>query len=191
LFSFFRANEFSIVILKGGSLGLGGDNLDQRVIDWIITEFKNSDGIDLGKDRMALQRLREAAEKAKMELSTVMETDINLPFRAVALGEEVVTAGIELAGGIRSPYPKGLVIGRVIDVRRDANEVVQTAFLEPAATLDRIEYVLVILDYQGGLPPPEQQPADCKPGEGGTIPDSEQPCIGASPTPGPVATGAP
>ncbi|MBF8291032.1 MAG: rod shape-determining protein MreC [Chloroflexi bacterium] len=110
---------------------------------------------------------------------------------AVALGEEVVTAGIELAGGIRSPYPKGLVIGRVIDVRRDANEVVQTAFLEPAATLDRIEYVLVILDYQGGLPPPEQQPADCKPGEGGTIPDSEQPCIGASPTPGPVATGAP
>ena len=63
-----------------GDTHLGGDNLDQRIIDWIITEFKNSDGIDLGKDRMALQRLREAAEKAKMELSTVMETDINLPF---------------------------------------------------------------------------------------------------------------
>src|SRR3984957_6607708 len=59
---------------------LGGDNLDQRIIDWIITEFKKTDGIDLGKDRMALQRLRESAEKAKMELSTVMETDINLPF---------------------------------------------------------------------------------------------------------------
>jgi molecular chaperone DnaK len=63
-----------------GDTHLGGDNLDQRVIDWIIAEFKKSDGIDLGRDRMALQRLKEAAEKAKMELSTVMETDINLPF---------------------------------------------------------------------------------------------------------------
>src|SRR4030081_1454573 len=63
-----------------GDTHLGGDNLDQRVIDWITAEFRKSDGIDLGKDRMALQRLREAAEKAKMELSTVMETDINLPF---------------------------------------------------------------------------------------------------------------
>src|ERR671937_723171 len=63
-----------------GDTHLGGDNLDQRIIDWIVAEFKKSDGIDLGKDRMALQRLREAAEKAKMELSTVMETDINLPF---------------------------------------------------------------------------------------------------------------
>ena len=63
-----------------GDTHLGGDNLDQRVIDWIIAEFKKSEGIDLSKDRMALQRLKEAAEKAKMELSTVMETDINLPF---------------------------------------------------------------------------------------------------------------
>ena len=63
-----------------GDTHLGGDNLDQRIIDWIITEFKNTEGIDLGKDRMALQRLKESAEKAKMELSTVMETDINLPF---------------------------------------------------------------------------------------------------------------
>jgi molecular chaperone DnaK len=63
-----------------GDTHLGGDNLDQRVIDWIVAEFKKSDGIDLSRDRMALQRLKEAAEKAKMELSTVMETDINLPF---------------------------------------------------------------------------------------------------------------
>ena len=63
-----------------GDTHLGGDNIDQRIIEWIIAEFKKSDGIDLGKDRMALQRLREAAEKAKMELSGVMETDINLPF---------------------------------------------------------------------------------------------------------------
>jgi molecular chaperone DnaK len=63
-----------------GDTHLGGDDLDQRVIEWMVAEFKKSDGIDLGKDRMALQRLKEAAEKAKIELSTVMETDVNLPF---------------------------------------------------------------------------------------------------------------
>jgi len=63
-----------------GDTHLGGDNIDQRIMDWIIAEFKKEEGIDLSKDRMALQRLREAAEKAKMELSTVMETEINLPF---------------------------------------------------------------------------------------------------------------
>ncbi len=63
-----------------GDTHLGGDNLDQRVIDWVVAEFRKQEGIDLSKDRMALQRLKEAAEKAKMELSTVMETEINLPF---------------------------------------------------------------------------------------------------------------
>jgi molecular chaperone DnaK len=63
-----------------GDTHLGGDNIDQRIIEWIIEEFKKDEGIDLGRDRMALQRLKEAAEKAKMELSTVMETEINLPF---------------------------------------------------------------------------------------------------------------
>src|SRR5438034_62181 len=63
-----------------GDTHLGGDNLDQRVIDWIIAEFKKDQGIDLSKDKMALQRLKEAAEKAKQELSTTMETEINLPF---------------------------------------------------------------------------------------------------------------
>ncbi|MDH5543181.1 MAG: molecular chaperone DnaK [Nitrospinota bacterium] len=63
-----------------GDTHLGGDNLDQKIIDWLIAEFKKDQGIDLSKDAMALQRLREAAEKAKMELSTVTETDINLPF---------------------------------------------------------------------------------------------------------------
>ncbi len=63
-----------------GDTHLGGDNLDQRIIEWIADEFHKSDGIDLRKDRMALQRLKEAAEKAKMELSTVVETEINLPF---------------------------------------------------------------------------------------------------------------
>jgi molecular chaperone DnaK len=63
-----------------GDTHLGGDNIDQRIIDWIVSEFKKENGIDLSRDQMALQRLKEAAEKAKMELSTLLETDINLPF---------------------------------------------------------------------------------------------------------------
>src|SRR6266700_3717486 len=63
-----------------GDTHLGGDDLDQRVIDWMVAEFKKTHGVDLGKDRMATQRLKEAAEKAKIELSTVTETSINLPF---------------------------------------------------------------------------------------------------------------
>jgi len=63
-----------------GDTQLGGDDFDQRVIGWIVEEFKKDQGIDLAQDRMALQRLREAAEKAKVELSSVLQTDINLPF---------------------------------------------------------------------------------------------------------------
>jgi molecular chaperone DnaK len=63
-----------------GDTHLGGDDFDQRVIDWLVTEFKKDQAIDLSKDPMAVQRLKEAAEKAKMELSTTQSTDINLPF---------------------------------------------------------------------------------------------------------------
>jgi molecular chaperone DnaK len=63
-----------------GDTHLGGDDFDDRIIDWMVAEFRKSDGIDLSRDRMALQRLREAAEKAKIELSSVLETDITLPF---------------------------------------------------------------------------------------------------------------
>jgi len=63
-----------------GDTHLGGDDIDQTVIDWIVSEFKKDQGIDLSKDRMALQRLKEAAERAKIELSSTMETEINLPF---------------------------------------------------------------------------------------------------------------
>jgi molecular chaperone DnaK len=63
-----------------GDTHLGGDDFDQRIIDWLVDEFKKDQGIDLRQDRMALQRLKEAAEKAKVELSTVMQTEINLPF---------------------------------------------------------------------------------------------------------------
>ncbi len=107
---------------------------------------------------------------------------------AISLGDEVVTAGIELGSGVRSPYPKGLVIGQVVDVKRDANDVVQTAFLQPAADLDRLEFVLVILDYEGGLPPIDEQPVDCP--TDGTLPEGEQPCF-ASPPPSTKPTVTP
>src|ERR1700740_2041636 len=87
----FGGGTFHISVLEGGGGGgevkatngdthLGGDDLDDRIIEWLAAEFKKSEGIDLSKDRIALQRLKEGAEKAKIELSTAMETEINLPF---------------------------------------------------------------------------------------------------------------
>jgi len=98
----------------------------------------------------------------------------------VAVGDEVVTAGIVLGEGIRSPFPRGLVIGRVVDSARDPNAVVQTAYLEPAVDLGKLEFVLVITDYEGGIPgagdiPTHQLNPD------GTLPDTEQPYVTASP----------
>ena len=74
------AMVFFEVKATNGDTFLGGGNFDQKIIDWIADEFQKSDGIDLRKDKMALQRLKEAAEKAKHELSSASETEINLPF---------------------------------------------------------------------------------------------------------------
>ena len=98
----------------------------------------------------------------------------------ISLDEEVYTAGIEVNAGIRSPYPKGLVIGSVVDVQRDANSVVQTAFLAPAAELDSFELALVITDYDGGLPPVDQQAVPC--GEDGVVPEGEVVCYTPAPS---------
>nr|YP_010196191.1 Hsp70-type chaperone [Gracilaria caudata]UAD83588.1 Hsp70-type chaperone [Gracilaria caudata] len=68
------------VLSTSGDTHLGGDDFDRKIVDWLINEFNNDERIDLGKDRQALQRLTEAAEKAKMELSSLSQTDINLPF---------------------------------------------------------------------------------------------------------------
>jgi rod shape-determining protein MreC len=99
----------------------------------------------------------------------------------IQIGDTVTTAGIDLGGGVRSPFPKGLLIGTVVDVQRDANAVTQTAFIQPSVDLDRLEYVLVITDYQGGLPPVDQQPIPCA--SAGTLPQGEQPCITSTPKP--------
>jgi rod shape-determining protein MreC len=108
------------------------------------------------------------------------EVDSTAP---VSIGEEVFTAGIELSGGIRSPYPKGLLIGRVVDVKRDPNEVVQTVYLEPAASLDHLEFVLVITDYQGGLTGPTGSEQPCLPTASGTLSNSDLPCATSAPGP--------
>ena len=110
----------------------------------------------------------------------------------VNLGDQVVTAGIDLGNGTRSQFPKGLLIGRIVDVQRDPNAVVQTGILEPAADLDKLEYVLVITDYHGGFPPVpaasgEPGPFDT-PAPSGTAPaPSESPIVLPTPTlpPGP------
>nr|YP_010619698.1 Hsp70-type chaperone [Tayloriella tenebrosa]WAX03711.1 Hsp70-type chaperone [Tayloriella tenebrosa] len=68
------------VLSTSGDTNLGGDDFDRKIVDWLVSEFKNDEGIDLSKDRQALQRLTEASEKAKMELSSLLQTDINLPF---------------------------------------------------------------------------------------------------------------
>jgi rod shape-determining protein MreC len=105
----------------------------------------------------------------------------------VNTGEEVFTAGIQLGEGIRSPYPKGLLIGKVVDVTRDPNEVVQTVVLEPAAPLDRLEFLLVITNYEGGITGPIETGVPCDETDDGTLPDSDQPCATEAPAP----TGTP
>jgi len=99
----------------------------------------------------------------------------------VPIGDEVLTAGLELAGGVRSPYPKGLLLGQIVDVQGDPNAVVQTAYLEAAADLDKLAYVLVITDYEGGLPAPDQMPSDVL-NPDGTLPDGEGPFLTPNPS---------
>lgn len=129
-----------VVIAVNGNTHLGGDNFDQRIVDWIADEFRKEHGIDLRKDRSALQRIRDAAEKAKCELSTVLETDVNLPFvTADASGPKhleikLTRAKLEslvsdLLEGMRPPTEKALEdaskkAGSDIKSIEDINEIV-------------------------------------------------------------------
>jgi rod shape-determining protein MreC len=94
------------------------------------------------------------------QLDRPLEMDGISATNQVNLGESVVTAGIELSEDIRSPYPKGLLIGTVADVQRSPDQLFQTALVSPAANFETLEYVLVITNYQGGLPPISPQPTD-------------------------------
>ena len=131
-----------------------------------------------------------ATGKVVGQLGTLVMTDVKAG-AVIQEGEEVYTAGIELGIGVRSPYPKGLLIGRVIDVTQDPNEVVQTVFLDPAASLDRLEFLLVITDYEGGIIGPLETEVPCSPTDGGTLPDSDQPCPSDAPSAVPGSTTKP
>ena len=118
-----------------GNTHLGGDDWDQRVIDWLVTSFRNDHGVDLSKDRMALQRLKEAAEKAKIELSTVQETQINLPF---------VTATSD--GPLHLDYK--LTRAKFQELTADLVEATRTPFeqavRDAGMSVDKIDHVILV-----------------------------------------------
>jgi molecular chaperone DnaK len=118
-----------------GDTHLGGDDIDEKIITWIVDEYKKDQGIDLGQDKMALQRLKEAAEKAKMELSTTQETDINLPFiTADASGPKHLNLKLNRARFEQLVEP---ILQRLLDPCRQA---IKDAGVKPA---DIAEVVLV------------------------------------------------
>ena len=169
-----------VVILKGGALA--GRVMDVGPNFARVTLISDSSSLVVGQ----LLGTGATGEIVGQAGGVLIMRNIDSAVQ-IGLDEEVFTAGIELAGGIRSPYPKGLVIGTVVDVERDANDVVQTAYLAPAANLDSFELALVIIDYEGGLPPVDEQPVPC--GEDGTLPEGEVPCY--TPTPRPEPTPKP
>ena len=156
-----ESSEFrrTVAIGKGSSDGIAvgdvvvarGGALVGRVVD-VGGTFANVRLITDGGSTVIGQLPSAATGEVVGDLGGVVVMNRIDATEKVHLGDPVVTAGIQLAGGIRSAYPKGLVIGEVVDVRRDANAVVQTAWLQPAAPIDRLEWVLVITSYEGGLP---------------------------------------
>lgn len=165
-----------IVITKGGALA-------GRIVD-VGSNFAHialiSDSTSTVIGQLSMAGVTGKVTGTGQERGELIMADVDATAE-VTDGEEVFTAGIELSVGIRSPYPKGLLIGRVVDVLHDPNEVVQTVFLEPAAPLDRLEYVLVITDYEGGITGPIETGVPCDPTDGGTLPDSDQPCASDHP----------
>src|SRR5947199_6098153 len=118
-----------------GDTHLGGDNIDQRIIDWIVSEFKKENGIDLSRDQMALQRLKEAAEKAKMELSTLLEAEINLPF---------VTADATGPKHLQMKLTRARLEQMVEDILQRAVGPCKQAMADANVTPDKIDEVVLV-----------------------------------------------
>src|SRR5213594_2201498 len=140
-----------------GNTHLGGDDFDQRVMDWLVSEFKNAHGIDLSKDRMARQRLKEAAEKAKIELSQVAETTINLPFvTATAEGplhlemkltrSEFERMTADLVDACKGPFQQA-----VKDWGRDVSKIDHVVLVGGATRMPMIQDL--VRDLTGGKEP--------------------------------------
>lgn len=118
-----------------GDTHLGGDDIDKRIMDWIVDEFRKDQGIDLSKDRMALQRLKEAAEKAKMELSTVLESEINLPF---------VTADASGPKHLNLKLSRGRFEQMCEDIFQRSVNPVKQALSDASLTPDKIDEVVLV-----------------------------------------------
>lgn len=118
-----------------GDTHLGGDNIDERIVQWLITEFKNENGIDLGKDKMALQRLRDAAETAKIELSSKLEADINLPF---------ITADASGPKHLEKKLTRGRFEQMVEDVLQRTIEPCKQAIADAGITPQKIDEVVLV-----------------------------------------------
>jgi molecular chaperone DnaK len=118
-----------------GNTHLGGDDWDQRVIDWLVSEFKNNHGVDLGNDKMALQRLKEAAEKAKIELSTLQETTINLPF---------VTATTEGPLHLELSLTRAKFQEITADLLKSCRGPVEQAIRDAGVSTDQIDHIILV-----------------------------------------------
>jgi molecular chaperone DnaK len=118
-----------------GDMKLGGDDWDQRIIDWLVTGFKNDHGVDLGKDAMALTRLKEAAEKAKIELSSVSQTEINLPF---------VTATNEGPIHLLKTLTRAEFQQITGDLLERCREPFQIALKDAGVSIDQIDHVILV-----------------------------------------------
>src|SRR6202167_426236 len=118
-----------------GNTQLGGDDWDQRVMDWLVKTFKDTEGVDLSKDKMAVQRLKEASEKAKIELSSVQETQINLPF-VTATADGPKHLDIKLT---RSKFNE-LTADLVERCRKPFDQAIKDAGL----TVDKIDHVILV-----------------------------------------------
>jgi len=118
-----------------GDTHLGGDDFDHRVMEWLISEFKNDTGIDLGKDRMALQRLREAAEKAKIELSSMQTTEVNLPF---------ITADQSGPKHLQKSLTRAKFEQMVEDLLARSKEPCKKALSDAGLTAEQIDEVILV-----------------------------------------------
>jgi len=118
-----------------GDTHLGGDNIDQRIIEWIVAEFKRDQGIDLSKDRTALQRLKEGAEKAKIELSSVMETEISLPF---------ITADATGPKHLQLKLTRSKMEQMIQDILDRTLKPCELAIRDASVTVDKIDEVVLV-----------------------------------------------
>jgi rod shape-determining protein MreC len=157
-----------VVIVQGGALA--GRITDIGPTFAKVTLLSDASSVVIGQLSLATATGEIRGEAGGVLVMQNIDASV-----AISLDEEVYTAGLELAGGIRSPYPRGLVIGSVVDVQRDATDVVQTAFIQPAANLSGFSLVLVITDYTGGLPLVDPSPSPNPSGAGASAAPSTAP----------------